>query len=145
MIAGSNKRRTFTDGEPLRSATVTLGKTQAELGERAVGFNCLNYATDPEATLYRQFMPEKSYLDANCKDGLRLELMFPSCWNGKDTQADDHKSHVAYPDQVMNGNCPDSHPVRLPGLLFETIWGTDAFEGRDGMFVMSNGDPTGTC
>lgn len=144
MIAGDTKRRTFSDGDPLRTSTLSLaGKTQKQLEERAIGFNCLNYAIQPEATLYRQSMPEKEYLDANCKDGLRLELMFPSCWDGKNVASDDHKSHVAYPDSIMSGTCPDSHPVRLPGLLFETIWATEAFEGRDGMFVMSNGDPTG--
>lgn len=149
MIAGDNKRRTFTAGDPgladpAKSNWASMGETSQEhLEQRALGFNCLNYGKDPEGTLYRHFMPEKEYLDANCKDGLRLELMFPSCWDGKNTDGKGHKSHVAYPDLVMNGQCPDSHPVRLPGLLFETIWATGDFEGRDGMFVMSNGDPTG--
>ncbi|KAG9252278.1 uncharacterized protein F5Z01DRAFT_625841 [Emericellopsis atlantica] len=148
MIAGTNKRRTYTAGDPnsdpAKSQWEALGQTtQTDLEQRALGFNCLNYDKAPEGTLYRHVMPDKDYMDANCKDGLRLELMFPSCWDGKNAQSDDHKSHVAYPDLVMTGTCPDSHPVSVPGLLFETIWATQAFDGRNGMFVMSNGDPTG--
>lgn len=151
MIAGDTKRRKFTAGnpqepDPAKSNWAALGQTdQSHLEQRAIGFNCLNYDRQPEPTLFRHFMPDKAYLDANCKDGLRLELMFPSCWDGKNLDSEDHKSHVAYPDLVMNGNCPDSHPVHLPGLLFETIWSTAQFEGRNGVFTMANGDPTGTC
>jgi hypothetical protein len=149
MIAGNTKRRSFTAGDPTKSDPdkslwSSLGQTtQEDLEQRALGFNCLNYGKDPEGTLYRHVMPDKEYLDANCKDGLRLELMFPSCWDGDNAQSDDHKSHVAYPDLVITGNCPESHPVSVPGLLFETIWATQAFDGRKGTFVMSNGDPTG--
>lgn len=149
MLAGNTHRRSFTSGnpeeaDPAKSNWAALGQIdQKDLAERSIGFNCLNYAATPEATLYRHYLPEKQFLDSNCKDGLRVEIMFPSCWDGKNTDSEDHQSHVAYPDMVMSGNCPKSHPVSVPGLLFETIWDTQAFDGRDGMFVMANGDPTG--
>jgi hypothetical protein len=47
-------------------------------------------------------------------DRVRLDIFFPSCWNGVDLDSDDHKSHMAYPvdrggiDGVI---CPESHPV----------------------------------
>ena len=47
-------------------------------------------------------------------DRLRLDIFFPSCWNGVDLDSDDHKSHMAYPinDGGPNGtHCPDTHPV----------------------------------
>lgn len=50
---------------------------------------------------------------------------------------------MAYPDTVMDGTCPKSHPKRTPGLFYETIWNTYAFKGLPGQFVFSNGDPTG--
>ena len=149
MIAGDNLRRDFTAGDPgledpAKATWAATGETiQSHLEQRALGFNCLNYEADPEGTLERHFMPDKQFLDAKCTNGLRLELMFPSCWDGKNSEAEDHKSHMAYPDQVMSGNCPDSHPVHVPGLLYETIWNTYAFKGRAGMFVMSNGDASG--
>ncbi|OBT76836.1 hypothetical protein VF21_04798 [Pseudogymnoascus sp. 05NY08] len=136
MIAGDTNQRNFTAGE-------SAPTTQNGLAQKALGFNCLNYDKAPEGSLYRHFMPDKAYLDANCKDGIRAELMFPSCWNGKDVTSANKKDHVAYPSTVMDGTCPEGFPIRLPGLFFETIWNTAEFDGVDGEFVFSNGDPTG--
>lgn len=156
MIAGDSLRRNFSisgiqgdlndaqSPDPGKSSWAALGQTtQADLEARSTGFNCLNYAKPPEASLYRHYMPDKTYLDEQCADGLRLEVMFRSCWNGVDLDSSDHKSHVAYPDLVINGDCPTTHPVRLPGLFYETIWNTNAFRDFDGKFVMSNGDVQG--
>lgn len=151
MIAGDTTRRNYSTAlgdvnkpDPEKSAWAMLGQTnQADLQARALGFNCLNYAKAPEGSLYRHFLPDKAYLDANCVNGVRFELMFPSCWNGNDTDSANHRDHVAYPDLVMTGNCPDGYPVRLISLFYETIWDTYAFKGRDGQFVISNGDVSG--
>ena len=151
MISGDSTRRNYTiagsdvkEADPEKSRWAALGQTsQVDLAQRAIGFNCLNYDKAPEGALYRHYLPDKDYLDANCKDGVRLELMFPSCWNGNDLDSKNHKSHVAFPDLVMNGNCPDGFDVKLPGLFFETIWATNAFAGVPGEFVMANGDPIG--
>ncbi|PHH51425.1 hypothetical protein CFIMG_005035RAa [Ceratocystis fimbriata CBS 114723] len=149
MLAGTNSRRSFTTGNPMegdppKSSWAAEGITsQKALAERAIGFNCLNYAKQGEATLSRHYLPEKSWLDANCPDGIRIELMFPSCWNGKDLDSADHQSHVAYPDLVMTGECPDTHPVGLAGIMFETFFRTQEFAGKAGRFVVANGDPTG--
>ncbi|RFU81240.1 glyoxal oxidase precursor [Trichoderma arundinaceum] len=150
MVSGDTARRTYTAGDPTqpdpaKSLWASLGQTTQEiLAQRAVGFNCLNYDKAPEGTLYRHFMPDKAFLDANCKDGIRFEIMFPSCWKGGDaTDSPNHQDHVAFPDLVMTGNCPEGFPERLPSMLFEVIWNTNAYAGRDGHFVISNGDVTG--
>ncbi|KAF4556592.1 Hypothetical protein D9617_1g084700 [Elsinoe fawcettii] len=146
MLAGDMNLRNFSNlpvPDPPTYQWTSAMQTQDALRQKAIGFNCMNYKRAPEPTLYRHFMPEKSYLDANCADGLRLELMFPSCWNGKDLDSQDHKSHVAYPSFVMTGKCPSGYDVKLPSLLYETIWNTNAFNGVDGQFVLSYGDPTG--
>lgn len=151
MLAGSTERRAYTMGDPTQPDPptydwATMGQTtQSDLAERALGFNCLNYGGDAEASLFRHYLPTKDYLEANCKDGIRLEIMFPSCWDGKNLDSLDHKSHMAYPDLVGDGNCPKTHPVRLVTLFYEVIWATksDRFTGRPGQFVISNGDPTG--
>ncbi|KEQ86420.1 hypothetical protein D6C98_09612 [Aureobasidium pullulans] len=145
MISGDKRQRSFPYPIPDndKSSWTADQKTQSALSQKALGFNCLNYAATPEASLYRHFLPDKDYLDANCLDGIRLELMFPSCWNGKDVDSDDHKSHVAFPDLVMSGACPEGFGTKLPSLFFETIFNTYAFKGMDGQFVLSNGDPTG--
>ncbi|KZV88119.1 WSC-domain-containing protein [Exidia glandulosa HHB12029] len=85
-----------------------------------------------------------------CPANLRTQVFFPSCWNGKDVDSDDHKSHVAYPDGGDNGECPPGFPVRLVSIFYEVNWKTGEFsdewwtpEGADQPFVLSNGDPTG--
>jgi hypothetical protein len=42
---------------------------------------------------------------------LRLHVNFPSCWDGKNPDSADHKSHMAYPTA---GACPADHPVAVP-------------------------------
>ncbi|KAJ5381906.1 uncharacterized protein N7496_004334 [Penicillium cataractarum] len=145
MLAGDPFQRNFTwpVPDPPKSSWSGAQVSQKALRQKALGFNCLDYAGTAEASLYRHFMPNKTFLDANCPDGLRLELMFPSCWNGKDVDSSDHKSHVAYPDLVITGTCPEGYETRLVSLFYETIWNTYAFKDVDGYFALANGDPTG--
>ncbi|TVY13974.1 hypothetical protein LARI1_G009154, partial [Lachnellula arida] len=147
MIAGDTNQREFNYPVPdidKSNWNVEPYNTQSFLRQAALGFNCLDYS-NPAATepsLYRHSLPNKAYLDAHCTSGVRFELMFPSCWNGKPTP-DDKKSHMAYPSLVGEGDCPSGFDIRLNTLFFETIWATDAFAGTDGQFVIANGDPTG--
>lgn len=141
MLAGDTRKRNYTnDADP---------ESQLWRSQKALGFNCLNPPENQfpfrkaEPTVYRNFLPDKNFLDANCTWGLRLELFFPSCWNGKDLNPEDHKSHVAYPAQINDGECPKGFKTRIPTLLYETIWDTAAFNGTAGQFVLGNGDPTG--
>jgi hypothetical protein len=145
MLAGDTRNRNFSGPvpDPEKSLWTAEDKTQANLGQKAIGMNCLNYDKPPEGSMYRHFLPDKAYMDANCKHGIRAELFFPSCWNGKDMDSTNHKEHMAYPDLVNTGNCPEGFDVRLPSLFFETIWDTNQFNGMPGQFVFANGDPTG--
>jgi hypothetical protein len=145
MVAGNQFQRNFTwpIPDPPKSDWSGAQESQFALQQKAIGFNCLNYNAAAEASLYRHFLPEKSFMDANCTDGMRLELMFPSCWNGKDVDSPDHKSHMAYPSLVMDGDCPAGFETRLVSLFYETIWNTYAFKDCEGQFVLANGDPTG--
>ncbi|KAI4134838.1 MAG: hypothetical protein LQ347_001193 [Umbilicaria vellea] len=143
MISGNTYQRNFTFPVPdPPQPWPAEQKTQFALAQKALGFNCLNYGGTAEPSLYRHFLPDKAYLDANCPQGVRFELMFPSCWNGE-LDSPNHKDHVAFPDQVMSGNCPSGYDRRLISLFYETIWNTAAFIGQEGQFVLANGDPTG--
>ncbi|AFU97527.1 hypothetical protein M5M_01500 [Simiduia agarivorans SA1 = DSM 21679] len=49
-------------------------------------------------------------------DRVRMDIFFPSCWNGEDLDSADHQSHMAYPisEGGPNGTrCPESHPVAV--------------------------------
>ncbi|KAK3361418.1 hypothetical protein B0T24DRAFT_539146 [Lasiosphaeria ovina] len=89
----------------------------------------------------------------SCDGGIRTTITFPTCWDGKNTDSPDHKSHVAYPATgsfESTGTCPPTHPVRLPQLMYEVMWDTRAFNDKsiwpeDGSqpFVWSTGDHDG--
>lgn len=90
-------------------------------------------------------MPNKTYLDQNCPDGLRLEVLFPICWNGEDLDSHDHKSHLAYSDAGANGgNCPEGYDHVINQIMMETYYPVGKYKDREGYFVLGNGDPTGT-
>jgi hypothetical protein len=92
-----------------------------------------------------------------CAGGIRSNVFFPSCWNGKDLDPADHASHMKYPTGTVPrdglfwfaGTCPTSHPIRMPLLFYEIAWDTRSFNSMewptDGSqpFVFSMGDPTG--
>lgn len=144
MIAGNPQYRNFTGPFPDTplSSWPTYPSDQFFLQQRAIGFNCLNYAATPEASLYRHEFPAKDYMDANCLDGIRMELAFPSCGNGA-ADSPDHRSHMQYPSLVKEGNCPDGFDHHYPLLFFETIYNTNQFAGVPGQFLVSTGDPVG--
>jgi hypothetical protein len=83
----------------------------------------------------------------NCPQGLRAQVFFPSCWDGKNLDSADHKSHMTYPSTYNAGSCPPSHPKRFISLFYEVIWQTNEFKdmwyGNTHPFVLANGDPTG--
>jgi Domain of unknown function (DUF1996) len=79
-----------------------------------------------------------------------LQILSPSCWDGKNLDSPDHMSHMSYPANgtfESHGPCPASHPVKVPQLMYETIWNTAPFNDmslwpEDGSqpFVWSYGD-----
>ncbi|KAK3693141.1 hypothetical protein B0T22DRAFT_34311 [Podospora appendiculata] len=88
-----------------------------------------------------------------CPGGIRTTITFPTCWDGKNLDSPDHKSHVAYPSSgsfESTGPCPTTHPIRLPQVMYEVIWDTREFNDKslwpdDGSqpLVYSMGDGTG--
>ena len=85
------------------------------------------------------------FANTNCPDGLRAQIFFPGCWDGVNLDSSDHKSHMAYPDGIDNGQCPSSHPHHLISIFFEVWFGVSEFNNLNdgGRFVLANGDPTG--
>ncbi|RMZ79240.1 hypothetical protein DV737_g3493, partial [Chaetothyriales sp. CBS 132003] len=147
MMTGNTFKRTNIGPipDPDMSVWGPSDETQASLMEKSIGFNCLNYSpgSQPEGSLEHHHLRSKTFLDAQCLDGVRAEIQFPSCWNGKDLDSPDHMAHIQYPSRLREGPCPANFSTRLPTLFFETIYQTDLFSGISGQFVFSNGDPTG--
>jgi Domain of unknown function (DUF1996) len=55
----------------------------------------------------------------NSKRQFKQVIVFPQCWNGRDLDSRDHKSHMAYP---VNGSCPSTHPVGLSEITFNIFY-----------------------
>lgn len=58
----------------------------------------------------------KSIMETGCQAGQLLVMgtEFPQCWNGRDLDSPDHKSHMSYALGWPDKGCPASHPVPLP-------------------------------
>jgi len=52
-------------------------------------------------------------------DALELEVVFPNCWDGKETDSPNHKRHMSY---ATAGECPKTHPVRLPTVTLVLLY-----------------------
>jgi len=84
-----------------------------------------------------------------CPDGIRATIIFPTCWDGKNLDSPDHRSHMAYEpgSNVFAGSrCPASHPIRVPQVMYEIMYNTSQFNdkkyfaGGKQPFVYSFGD-----
>lgn len=65
--------------------------------------------------------------DCPAGDALAMYIEFPQCWDGKNNDSSDHKSHMAYP---RNGACPSTHPVPIPAITFNIYYDvTNAHSG----------------
>jgi Domain of unknown function (DUF1996)/F5/8 type C domain len=55
---------------------------------------------------------------ASCPAGtqLNVRMQSPSCWDGKYLDTPDHKSHMAYPVNLV---CPADHPIAVPMIEFK--------------------------
>ncbi|KAM0274422.1 hypothetical protein ACHAQH_007860 [Verticillium albo-atrum] len=127
----------FPQGFQMLAGDPSLRSFGNTLEQRAISYVCLG-VSGPET---HEFPPH------NCPNGLRVQVMFPSCWDGHNLDSPNHKSHMAYPSLVDNGVCPESHPKRFITLFYEVTFQINDFKDRwykdTPPFVYSNGDPTG--
>ena len=57
----------------------------------------------------------------SCPDGrgLRMDVVFPDCWDGENIDVTGHRRHMHYSN---DGQCPQSHPVHVPQLIFTVAY-----------------------
>ncbi len=72
----------------------------------------------------------------NCAPGewISLKLVFPQCWNGRDLDSKDHRSHMRYPS---GRNCPSSHPIPLPEVTYNLYWNNND-QDTNGWYISSD-------
>lgn len=105
---------------------------------KAISFVCLNYKDGSNQT---NTMP-----NGPCPQGLRTQIVFPSCWDGINLDSPDHQSHLSYPkgQHPDTGDCPSTHPIKFMTLFYEFIWSTNKLQNDvNGTLVLANGDTKG--
>jgi hypothetical protein len=100
------------------------------------GFNMLNPSQVPTGAAYFDCdgatatpgnYPDIVTAAANCPAGNRLGAVIqaPNCWDGKNLDSADHRSHIAYASTGSWGyfRCPTTHPYVIPSFRM-AVWYT---------------------
>ncbi|KAL2809858.1 hypothetical protein BJX63DRAFT_423519 [Aspergillus granulosus] len=120
VVAGNPRLRTFNG---------------SDFSQRAISHMCLQQNGTSEETKHLPRRP--------CSK-LRSQVFFPSCWDGKNLDSPDHKSHMAYPaiGDYNQGVCPKSHPIAIFSLFVEFLFNTAPFPDFEN-WVYATNDSTG--
>ncbi len=85
-----------------------------------VRWHCQSWASDDATNpVFTTTIPA-----CEAPDRVRMDIFFPSCWNGVDLDSDDHRSHMAYPVRVAGETvCPETHPVPVVRVSYHYAFG----------------------
>ncbi|KAJ6483784.1 hypothetical protein C8R47DRAFT_560585 [Mycena vitilis] len=135
----------FPDDFRMLSGTPTLRSyDSSSYAQQAITFLCLDFSGT--STRHNE-LPTTS-----CPSGVRAQINFPSCWDGVNSDSEDHKSHVAFPSGGPDsGSCTDKNfDKTLPRIFMEMYHDTGSLEQYRSQamnpsqpFVYAMGDPTG--
>ncbi|KAK3723128.1 hypothetical protein LTR37_001851 [Vermiconidia calcicola] len=84
--------------------------------------------------------------DCDAYPGFNGAIHFPHCWNGKEFNPAKPTAHMVYPTgDIQNGECPSSHPTRLPHIFSENQFDVHSIvdKVKPDSFVLAMGDNTG--
>ena len=136
------KRRPASDPkcDPTKDAQAQGKCVDLPRGLRFVfGYNMQNPAQSPTGAAYfncdgptgtQGHYPNMVAAAAKCPAGNRLGAIIsaPDCWDGKNLDSPDHRSHMAYAGYGDWGyfKCPATHPFVVPAFSLGAWYGTDA-------------------
>jgi hypothetical protein len=82
------------------------------VGPPLAGWSCEQDASNMQAT------------PPNCGSGLMvLHVRFPSCWDGRNKDSANHRSHMKY---ATGSSCPSTHPVKVPEIFLHVRYAPGA-------------------
>lgn len=141
LTSGKTRMMAFPEGFKMLAGDSSLRTFNASSrAQRAIQWTCFDGLNQE---VWSNNLP-----NMKCPLSLRAQIVFPSCWNGKDLDSADHRSHMAYPSDVYKGICDDpNYPVRTITIQYEISYAVGDFAGMwygsQSPFVLANGDPTG--
>jgi hypothetical protein len=111
---------------------MVAGNAKATGPQDNVGWKCWNAGGASKPTI------------PHCAAGdfVTMTVEFPQCWNGKDLDSPDHKSHMAY--ATPGRGCPAGYPVPLPVITFNILYpAADSSTWRLSSDVYPSSQPAG--
>ena len=112
--AGANPSSVVTLPRGLKMIT---GHPNSRWPQDAVSFSCKK----PDGTTV-----DSDHMPRNCVKGdhLTIQVKFPRCWDGRNLDSADHRSHMAFD---LNGSvCPPSHPRIVPEVALQIRYTVDS-------------------
>ncbi len=110
--AGANAGALVQQGFP-QGLRIVAGDAKATTPQDNVWFKCAGAVDTGSQNSYGHSFP-------SCKstEVLIAEVQFPDCWDGKNLDSANHKSHMTMSSGSAS-TCPSTHPVKLPKLMME--------------------------
>lgn len=127
----------YPKGMALVSGSAMASKAQpGTVGNREIFFRCFNSAWNNPADKHKN--PQSATIP-KCKKEHKLEMnvKFQTCWNGKDPA--DYKSNASFSSTwPTSGECPKSHPIRLPQMEYRIFWSAESHAGSSNSWFLSS-------
>ena len=137
-----------SDVQPLspfpKGLRMVAGSPEAKASNGIAHFTCHVNAD----LITGDIMSDNFNFNRDCPYGIRLEILFPSCWDGINLYSKDN-SHVIYPvgsPDTRIGQCPWDHPVKMPQIMLEYTFSPSSWASGQtiaGNLAWANGDTTG--
>jgi len=92
----------------------------------AMGFDCQTRVIGGDSLTGVQHTMADILATGKCPAGswLRVFVRFPACWDGKNVDVADHRSHMAFGIPAVG--CPADHPYNIPEIAIQAFFTTDA-------------------
>jgi hypothetical protein len=74
---------------------------------------------------------------------LHISLTFPNCWDGKNLDSPDHRSHMAYAGYTVDKRCPASHPQGIPQISVNIVYKVEPGANASNYRLASDNYPAG--
>jgi hypothetical protein len=109
-------------GDATRTASAGLGKNMQAC------FRCYtgpNFQGNVDSPCFDPKLDTEGFPSGMCLGGIRSNIIFPLCWDGKNLDSPNHQDHVSHPVggptsfAVVTGKCPSTHPVKIPQVHLE--------------------------
>ena len=114
-------------------ATMTGGPMQPGWDRDGETFTCEVRHSGGEQAVPGIYHSIAEVVAAGCPAGsfLKISITPPTCWDGKNLDVPDHRSHVVYATGPMvatagERSCPVTHPYYLPNLAYQWYFTTNA-------------------